>query len=222
MSGDGAPRDIEAPGGLPGALKAGPLLHGVILGLFCLATATGLSLADRVTSDAIARRAAEDLQASLAQVIPAALHGNDLSETMLSLEDRQEGMITAYRATQGGIVKGVAFEISASGYAGRIRVLLGVAPNGELLGARVLSHTETPGLGDKIEAAKSDWILGFTGLSLQDPAPENWKVRRDGGVFDQFSGATITPRAVVDGVRRGLELFERNRALLLAPPQENS
>ena len=88
--------------------------------------------------------------------------------------------------------------------------------DGVLLGVRVLSHAETPGLGDKIELAKSDWIEGFTGHSLTDPAPEGWKVRKDGGVFDQFSDATITPRAVVGTVHRGLAFFARNRDALLA------
>lgn len=207
---------------LPARTAPNPLWQGLLLGLFCLCTAAGLSGADRLTSAAIARRAAEDLQASLAQVIPAALHSNDLTGSLMSVTDPQEGPVTAYRAMHAGAVTGIAFEMSVFGYADRIRILLGIAPDGALLGARVLSHAETPGLGDKIEAAKSDWILGFKDRSLQDPAPQDWKVRRDGGVFDQFSGATITPRAVVDGVRRGLELFQRNRAAFLAPPQKDN
>lgn len=94
---------------------------------------------------------------------------------------------------------------------------MAVAADGTILGARVLSHTETPGLGDKIEIGKDDWIEAFAGRSLADPGPAGWKVRRDGGVFDQFSGATITPRAVVGTIHRGLTLFDRHRAELLAP-----
>ena len=119
-------------------------------------------------------------------------------------------------------VTGLAFEMSGPGYSGLIHVLLGIAPDGTLLGVRVRSHTETPGLGDKIELAKDDWILGFTGKSLRDPAPENWKVKRDGGVFDQFSGATITPRAVVRTITRGLTFFDRNKAALTAPLPQKS
>ena len=87
---------------------------------------------------------------------------------------------------------------------------------GEILGTRVLAHAETPGLGDKIEATRDDWILAFNGRSLDDPAPERWAVNKDGGSFDQFTGATITPRAVVKAVKEGLEFFQSNRDALLA------
>jgi electron transport complex protein RnfG len=95
-------------------------------------------------------------------------------------------------------------------------VLLGVDADGRVLGARVLSHAETPGLGDKIEVARDDWILSFDGKSLGEPPRERWAVRKDGGDFDQFSGATITPRAVVSAVKSGLELFATQRDALTA------
>ena len=79
---------------------------------------------------------------------------------------------------------------------------------------RVLSHNETPGLGDGIELQRGDWILSFDGKSLQDPLPAGWEVKRDGGEFDQFTGATITPRAVVRAVRRALDYFEANKQAL--------
>ena len=100
--------------------------------------------------------------------------------------------------------------------AGDIDVILGLAADGKVLGARVLAHKETPGLGDKIEVAKGDWILAFDGLSLGNPPPERWAVKKDGGDFDQFSGATITPRAVVRALKGGLEFFAANRAILTA------
>ena len=87
------------------------------------------------------------------------------------------------------------------GYSGDIRLLVGVDKAGKLAGVRVLNHRETPGLGDKIELKKSDWVLSFNGRSLQDPTPENWAVTKDGGEFDTFTGATVTPRAVVESVR---------------------
>jgi electron transport complex protein RnfG len=93
---------------------------------------------------------------------------------------------------------------------------MGVAPDGKLLGVRVVSHAETPGLGDKLELAKSDWILSFTGRSLDDPPPKGWAVKKDGGEFDQWTGATITPSAVVKAVKRGLEFFAAHRGELLA------
>jgi electron transport complex protein RnfG len=85
---------------------------------------------------------------------------------------------------------------------------------------RVLKHSETPGLGDKIEPAKDDGIHAFDGKSLGDPAADKWAVKKDGGVFDQFAGATITPRAVVRAVKGGLELFARERAVMLDEAKE--
>jgi len=214
-----APRPGEAPSGFA-ALRRSPVWHGLLLACFSLATALILSTSDEMTRSAIADRASEDLLASLAQVIPADLHDNDLVAGMRTVTDGTEGEVPVYVATESGAVTGVAFVLVGYGYSGAIRVLIGVAPDGTLLGVRVLSHTETPGLGDKIETAKSDWVEDFTGRSLADPAPEGWKVKKDGGIFDQFSGATITPRAVVGTVHRGLAFFESHRAALLNPTGE--
>ena len=85
---------------------------------------------------------------------------------------------------------------------------------------RVISHKETPGLGDKIEAKRNDWILQFAGLSLDNPDKNNWKVKKDGGQFDQFTGATITPRAVVNAIRGALEYFAANRDKLFAKVED--
>jgi electron transport complex protein RnfG len=172
-------------------------------------------IGDLATRDAIEQRRAEDLLASLGQVIPADLHDNDLLADSMTL-DTADGELTVYRALQGLDVAGVAFETVGQGYAGPIRVLLGIDAEGRVLGARVLSHTETPGLGDKIEVARDDWILSFDGKSLGEPPPERWAVKKDGGDFDQFSGATITPRAVVSAVKGGLELFADQRDALTA------
>jgi electron transport complex protein RnfG len=126
---------------------------------------------------------------------------------------------TIYVAKSNDKVISVAFEMTAQGYSGPITVMLGVDRKGELLGVRVLSHTETPGLGDKIEAEKSHWIFGFDGLSLSNPNESQWKVKKDGGYFDQFTGATITPRAVVKAIEAGLELFKTHQGQLLAETQ---
>ena len=79
----------------------------------------------------------------------------------------------------------------------------------------MLSHKETPGLGDKIEVAKSNWILSFVGRSLATMSASQWAVKKDGGDIDQFAGATITPRKAVQAIYRGLHLFKENQALLL-------
>ncbi|SIO53805.1 electron transport complex protein RnfG [Rhodovulum sp. ES.010] len=202
------------------ALRRSPGWHGMLLGLLAFATALVLSTSDELTRGPIAERAGEDLSASLAQVIPPAGHENDLTADRRTVEDESEGAVPVYIGTKGGAVTGVAFVLTGQGYSGAIRVLMGVAPDGALLGVRVLSHTETPGLGDKIEIAKDDWIGGFAGRSLTDPRPGDWKVKKDGGVFDQFSGATITPRAVVATVHRGLSFFARHRGALLTPTPE--
>jgi len=185
-----------------------------LLGGFSLLAAALLVMGDIATRDTIAQRQAEDLLDSLAQVIPPQLHDNDLLAAELQLTGADGEPITVYRALRGLDVTGVAFEVTGQGYAGPIEILLGIDPNGQILGARVLAHAETPGLGDKIEVNRDDWILAFNGRSLGDPPPERWAVKKDDGEFDQFSGATITPRAVVGAIKGGLELFADNRDAL--------
>ena len=189
--------------------------QGLLLGGFATLAAILLASGNALTEAPIAARQQEDLLASLAQVIPADRHDQDLLAHTLSIVDAQDQEVTVYRAIKAGRVTGVAFEQTGQGYGGPIQVLLGVAPDGRLLGARVLAHAETPGLGDKIEAGRSDWIIGFEGLSIGNPPLDRWAVKKDGGRFDQFSGATITPRAVVSIIRRGLLLFQTNRGHLM-------
>jgi electron transport complex protein RnfG len=120
-----------------------------------------------------------------------------------------------YVGEKGNQLSAMVFEATVpDGYSGPIRLLVGVDRNGVLLGTRVITHKETPGLGDKIEKGKSDWIHGFTGKSLVDPKLDRWKVKKDGGDFDQFTGATVTPRAVVNGVRRALLYFDQQKDAL--------
>ena len=104
--------------------------------------------------------------------------------------------------------------IAPDGYSGNIRLLVGITPKGEVLGVRVIEHHETPGLGDKIELRISDWILSFTNQIIVPESLKDWAVKKDGGKFDQFSGATITPRAVVNQVKRSALVMLENEALL--------
>jgi len=181
--------------------------------------ATALLVAGNIaTRDAILERQREDLLASLGQVLPAAHYDNDLLADPLQLPGPKGEPRTVYRGTEGMRVSALAWEVSGQGYAGEIRLLLGLDAAGEILGVRVLSHAETPGLGDKIEVQRDDWILGFNGLSLGNPPAQQWKVKKDGGRFDAFSGATITPRAVLQAVEGGLRYFEAHRSELLSPP----
>ncbi|CAK0779732.1 Ion-translocating oxidoreductase complex subunit G [Gammaproteobacteria bacterium] len=181
--------------------------HAVILGTFCFGFGLLLAFTDYFTAHEIAVRALEDRQNSLNQVIPASLHDNNPATDTVTLKDADGQDFTIYRSRKAGKITGVAYELRGVGYAGEIKLMLGVDADGNILGVRVVSHKETPGLGDRIEEKKSDWILRFTGRALGNPPLEKWKVKKDGGYFDQFSGATITPRGVVGAIRSGLEFF---------------
>jgi electron transport complex protein RnfG len=204
---------VAEPGDGKGASYQAGLLGG-----FTLVAAALLVIGNMATRDAIERRLAEDLLASLGEVIPSAIHDNDLLENPLDLPLSSGEVLAVYRARKGPEITAVAYPLSAQGYGGSIDLLLGVSARGEILGARALAHAETPGLGDKIDVRRGDWIRGFDGLSLGNPPAEHWAVKKDGGDFDQFSGATITPRAVVGAIKAGLELFRENRHALLASP----
>ncbi|MEH6575560.1 MAG: electron transport complex subunit RsxG [Amphritea sp.] len=195
-------------------LRAHLAYPSLLLGTAVLLATSLLALGHLATKTVIAQRQAEDLINSLAQVIPSSLHDNNLLTNHLDLPAK-DGNQQVFLAMQGQTVTAVAYSrVTREGYGGPIRLLLGVAADGKLLGVRVLSHSETPGLGDKIEIAKSDWILEFNGLSLTNPPAGQWAVKKDGGHFDQFTGATITPRALVKEIRNGLMFFENHRSTL--------
>lgn len=196
--------------------------QAILLGAFTTFSAALLIIGSLSTRGAIAQRQAEDMQASLNQVVPPDLHDNNLLDNPIVIP-RRGGKVTIYRARQGDRITALAYRINGQGYGGEISLIMGVDDAGRILGVRVLSHAETPGLGDKIEARKDSWILGFNGLSLGKPPASAWRVKKDGGQFDQFSGATITPRAVIRTIREGLEFFKAHRTELLAtePPEKN-
>ena len=128
---------------------------------------------------------------------------------------------TVYRIFEDDTPLAALFVVVArDGYAGPIRILIGLTDDGRINRARVIDHRETPGLGDRIEASKSDWINQFDGRSLTDPAEEQWKIKRDGGDFDQLSGASITSRSVVKALRETLVYFNANRESVFAPDAE--
>lgn len=191
------------------------LIHALVLGAFCLGFGILVATTNLFTKDDISLRAVEDLQTSLTQVIPPGMHDNNPAKDAITLKNDAGKDVTVYRAIKDGKVTGVAYEISGSGYGGEIRLILGVGADGRILGVRATQFKETPGLGDRIDPAKSDWITRFTGLSLGDPPADKWKVKKDGGAFDQFSGATITPRGVVGAIKIGLEFFAAHKAQLV-------
>lgn len=178
----------------------------LLLGVVALLASGALAVVSGATGPAIAAAEAKDLRDSLSEVLPAGLADNDFLKD--TVEVQKDGkLLTIYRARQGSEMKAVLFKVAERGYAGDIQVLMAVDMDGRTLGVRILKHTETPGLGDKIEVKKDDWVLDFNGKSLSEPTPDKWGVKKDNGVFDQFAGATITPRAVVKAVKGGLEFF---------------
>lgn len=194
------------------------LYPAILLGGFSTLATVLLVAGNLITRDAIRERQREDLLVSLRQVVPATFYSNDLLAEPLQLPGPGGAPVTIYRGIRDHQVSALAYQVSSQGYAGEIRLILGLDATGKVLGVRVLSHSETPGLGDGIELEKSRWILDFNGLSLGDPPREQWKVKKDGGRFDAFSGATITPRAVVKAIENGLLFFQQHQAQLLTSP----
>lgn len=186
----------------------------ILLGVFALLASGALAWASSATGDAIAAAEAKDLRDSLSEVLPAGLADNDFLKDTVDLKNGEK-TVTIYRARREGVVKAALFKVAERGYAGDIQVLMAVGSDGKTLGVRVLKHSETPGLGDKIEVKKDPWVKSFDGKSLGDPAPEKWAVKKDGGIFDQFAGATITPRAVVKAVKGSMDFFTAHKAEII-------
>jgi Na+-translocating ferredoxin:NAD+ oxidoreductase subunit G len=194
---------------------------GVLAG-FALIASVLLGVTNCSTESTIQLRLDEDLVKSLEEVVPANLHDNDMLKDTVTISSAEFNIgtpeTTVYVAKKSGSVTAVSYKFTApDGYSGAINMIMGIDRDGKILGIRVLSHKETPGLGDKIEASKSNWILSFVGRSLENLTPTQWAVKKDGGEFDQFSGATITPRKSVQAINRGLQLFKANQAQLINP-----
>lgn len=203
--------------------------NSLILGAFALVTASVLALTHEGTKERIEKAERAAAQKALFEVLPEDQHDNDLLNATRPIPEiywDELGLDNGgdmYIAEQNGAVTAVIVPaVAPDGYSGDIRMIIGINADGTISGVRVLSHTETPGLGDKVDLAKSDWILSFNGKSLEQPEPENWKVKKDGGSFDQFTGATITPRAVVQQVKKALTVFEENRAMFLEKAAEHA
>jgi H+/Na+-translocating ferredoxin:NAD+ oxidoreductase subunit G len=193
---------------------------GVILLIFALVGTAALAWTFRLSHPAIEKSEEEEKLKLLNQVMPIDHYDNDLvaSQRALPPDDllgtRQSS--EAWIARKKGHVSGIVLEaIAPDGYSGDIDLLIGITSTGEVLGVRVTSQHETPGLGDYIDIAKSPWIRIFDHHSLSQPATNLWKVKKDGGAFDSVAGATITPRAVVRAVRGALEYFVEHKNELL-------
>lgn len=204
--------------------------NAALLGVFAALTTAliaGVYLLTR-SDIAAAQRAAEARQ--LREIFPDSSHDTILIDDswLIPADNAQLGLReprSAYRVRDRGVITGVILPATArDGYSGDIRLVVGIRDDLSIAGVRVVAHRETPGLGDAIDLRKSGWILGFNDRSLDDPVATGWTVRKDGGEFDQFTGATVTPRAVVAATRRALEYATAHRDTLFAPvaPAEDS
>ena len=201
------------------------------LGLFAIITGGTIAVTQVATEERIEQQAARAEAKALFEIIPESRHTNDLLRDTVQLPASERltlpGPLTVWVARQDGRPIGMIMPIVApDGYSGNIQLLVGVDMQGTILGVRVTSHRETPGLGDRIETKKSDWIRSFDSRSLGEPPHREWNVKKNGGQFDQFTGATITPRAVVKAVQKALIYFRENRGVIRerlneAPSQGN-
>jgi Na+-translocating ferredoxin:NAD+ oxidoreductase subunit G len=200
-----------------------PFAAALTLALIAGAVAAALTL----IADLTGPRSARNEQAWVAQRIDALLSelqtNNDvLTDAIAVVAPELLGAsrpVTIYRARRDGRpVAAVLRTVAPDGYRGPIELLVAVAYDGTLVGVQVLRHSETPGLGDAFQTRDRDWLDKFRGLSLSNPAPPGWTVRKDGGEFDAFTGATVTPRAIVKAVRRTLEYHAANKERIFALP----
>ena len=189
------------------------LISAIFLFLFAIIGTGLVAYIFESTEERIAENQRRALLKSLNELVPEELYDNDIYADILYVQNGEllgtDAPVPVYRARKNGWpVAAVLAPVAPDGYNGSIRLLVAIQLNGKLAGVRVIQHRETPGLGDRIEAERSDWVLEFNGKSLLDPQENNWKVKRDGGTFDQFTGATITPRAVVKAVKEALLYYK--------------
>lgn len=194
------------------------------ISFFAVVCAAVIAITQVSTVNKIAENEKEFRAKALYEIVPRESIDNSLLEDSFEIQLAELGHKTpvqAYRARKDGLVKTVIIPVVApDGYTGDIHLIVGVNADGTLAGVRVLAHKETPGLGDKVETKKSDWIYSFNGKSKVNA--QSWAVQKDGGQFDQFTGATITPRAVVNAVGRVLDYFAANRIALLEVKPETA
>ena len=192
---------------------------GLILAAFAVTGVSLVALSFDATFERIAANQRAALLRSLNAVVKPEEHDNDIFTDVIQVSSPTwlgtSEPVAVYRARKADTPAAVVLTpMAPDGYNGRMRLLVGVYYDGTLAGVRVISHRETPGLGDAVDERRSEWIHSFDGRSLEDPTEEGWRVKRDGGIFDQFTGATITPRAVVKAVHRALKYFASHREAL--------
>lgn len=197
-----------------------------ILAIFAVVCTAIVGLVNELTSDKIKAQEQLQLLNTLHSIIEPSRYNNNITQDCVSLSSPLLGnaindkkMQTAYIARQNDQAIAIAMTSTApDGYNGNIELIVAINMDETVSGVRVLKHQETPGLGDKVELRKSNWINSFTGEKLLSENDNRWAVTKDNGMFDQFTGATITPRAVVKAVRKALLYFKDNKHSLLTRP----
>ena len=198
---------------MPDYLRMGFIL--MVVGM--VATAI-LAVTESATREPIAEAKQQETLRMLQMVLPQGFDNQPVNDTVILADkrlNRKEKPVIFYRGRKGAANLGVAYVVTApDGYSGDIEIMMSVLPSGMVHLVQIVSHNETPGLGDKIMPNKTDWLKTFVGKN-QDNI--RWRVKKDGGDFDQFAGATITPRAVVNAVKRGLDYFVEKKEVIFQP-----
>ena len=198
-------------------------ISALLLGLFAIIGTAMVAMIHDATAERIAANHRAFLLKSLHILVPPEQHDNDLFTDVITVTNQEllgsKKPVRVYRARRNEKpVTAIINAVAPDGYSGSIELLVAIRYDGSLAGVRVVKHKETPGLGDSIEASRSDWILGFDDRSLTNPEKKGWAVKRDGGIFDQFTGATISPRAIVNAVYRSLLYFDTHKDELFDKP----
>ncbi len=199
----------------------GMQLAGKSLGLFAIISTGIVAVTYVLTKDQIIENERQALLNSLHMLVSEKQHDNDMYTDILTKDIKtlnfRKKPVTIYRARMNNKPTAAIFSVTApDGYNGAINLLIGINIKDEVTGVRVISHKETPGLGDGIEIEKSNWITKFDGHSLTNPKESRWRVKKDGGDFDQLTGATITPRAIVKMTRKTLQYFSMNHGIVFS------
>ena len=197
--------------------------NGAILGAFALVTTGLIALTFKGTEARIEAEREKQLLSVLNELVPESAHTNELHLDCISVSNAEllgtSEPKRIFRARMNDESVAAVIETTApDGYSGEIKLVVAADMQGNSLGARVVEHKETPGLGDKVDIRVDDWILSFNDVPFGGVDDNRWKVKKDGGQFDQFTGATITPRAVVNAIKNTLQYYATNKEVIFDTP----
>ena len=192
-----------------------------VLGIVALISGITVFTIHSITKGFIAKSESRYAKRFLFQVVPSANYTNDILTDTINIPKKYFSMLGIESGEihlvkiNGRLISIIVPSIAHDGYSGKIKILVGINLDGSIVSVRVVSHKETPGLGDKMEVDKSDWILNFNKKSLKNLESKSWKVKTDGGYFDQFTGATITPNAIIKQVHETLRYYEMDKSRII-------